>query len=516
MPTLKIEAHAGINTRFPEHKLDGKKGQYVQQLRNMIDLYGKTTIFKGASRYNTSALLGDIKWAKKIYYTIGGDFKKDQFVISGGKIYKGNEQDKTLNQVTINNSLDVSLNSDFYPIDTTIKVAEQVSTFLCDGFFFYKYNGNEAGNWEQLPVKLDTDGNTIYPIFILEYLDRLWILVKGENILIHSANLDPENTSDSTDAGIVELPPGMGGFPTGLVIDRGFLHIVHEDYIAPLSGSSPATFGVKPGDVIYGYGTRAPRSIFRYDETQFGFLNSRDNEIHLSGNLKEQVSRDIHLGQLINPVKADLTVCHVDTTLNALRVSYVLSGESQLNAEEIFSIEEAKWCGQTRDRHISAYCQWNGKGDDGRLLTGRSDTGLLMVEDETLSFDSNPIHYKWVSASYVADDEITEVQFDEFFIDAKAYGNFTIPLAYYLDSRITTRGLDAVNMQGEIINLGLIEIADQNVFLNRVLPLIDNRKGRMIRFEIEETVANRRFEFYGIYAKYSTQNTKTSKYISGR
>ena len=513
MPLFTVSPHAGINRRFPEHKIVGKEKQYVRELRNMISLDGKIFIVGGASRYNTTAISGDIKWAKKIYYTIGGDDKKDQFVIAGGKIFKGNEADKTLNQVPISNDLNLSIDTNFYPIGATIKVAEQVTTFLIDGTYFYKFNGNDTGNWDKLPVKTDVDGNTIYPIYICEYLDRLWILVKQKNILIFTKNLNPENTSDSTDAGIIDLSPGKGGFPQALIVHNGFLHVIHEDYIVPVTGSSVSTFGVRPGDYIFGHGTRAPRSVITIDQ-DFGFLNSTDNEYHLFSDLTNPLSYNIKLGELINPVKANLTVAHLDTTLNAIRISYVLSGESVLNAEEIYSRNETKWCGQTRERNISCYSQWNGRGDDGRLLTGRSDTGLLMVNDSSFNFDDSAIHYKFVSASYKAKDDAV-VNFEFFELDAKAQGNFGIPLAYYLDTRITTRGLESINNQGEIILLGLIEIADQISFLNRAIPFIDRRKGRMIRFEIEETVSDRIFEFYGINVSYNEDQRIFSKTILG-
>ena len=519
MRTLKVTPHAGLNRRFPEHKLVGKEKQFCRELRNLLSLDGKIFLVPGASRSNTNVLPDDIKWAKRIYYTTGGDLKKDQFVVAGGKIYKLDESTALMNQVTISNSLDMMMNSDFYPIDATIKIAEQVSTFLVDGEFFYKFNGSDSGNWEKLPAKLDVDGNTIRPQYVCEFLDRLWVLDKYRNVLIGSKNLNPENFEDSTDAVLIELSPGYGGFPQGLAVHNGFLYIVHEDYFVPLSGSSPATFGVRPGDYVYGYGTRAPRSIFS-KKGLFGFLNSTDNELYTTGGTigstdDTPLSHDIKLSELVNPVKADKTVVHIDTTLNAIRVAYVPTGESELNSEEIYSLNEKKWCGQTRDRHISCYSQWNGRGDDGRLLTGRADTGFLMVNDASLNFDSEPIHYKFVSASYVADDEITDVEFQEFFLDLKALGNFSVPLSYYIDSRITTRGQEFVNMQGEVINLGLIEISDQNIFLNRALPLIDRRRGRMIRFEIEEASADRVFEFYGIYAKFSAQNSKIDKYIQG-
>lgn len=513
MPMLKVSPNAGLNRRFPEHKLVGKEKQYVQELRNLLNLDGRTKLFGGASRANTVALTGDIKWSKRIYYTSGGDLKKDEFEISDGKIYKLNEQDKTLNQVPISNDLATFMNTTFYPIDANIRIAEQVTTFLVDGTFFYKYNGNDTGNWEKLPAKTDTDGNTMFPIYICEYLDRLWVLVKQKNILIFSKNLNPENYSDSTDAGIIDLSPGNGGFPTALLVHRGFLHVVHEDYIVPVTGSSATTFGVRPGDYLHGRGSRAPRSVIKLDE-DFGFQNSTDNEYYLFSDLTTPLSYDIKFNELINPVMAHKTVAHLDTLLNAIRISYVLSGEVVLNAEEIYSRNEKKWCGQTRGRNISTYSQWSGRGDDGRLMTGRSDTGLLMWEDESENFDDQPIHYKWVSASYMAKDDAV-VNFDTFEIDLMSQGNFGLPLQYFLDTRITTSGLESINDQGEVANLGLIEIGDQKIFLNRCNPFIDRRKGRMIRFQIEETVPNRLFEFYGLNVLFTEEQRIFSKYILG-
>lgn len=512
---MRVASNAGLNRRYPEHLLkDAKDKQYCQELLNMINLDKKTTIVGGASRANTVAVVGDIKWSKRIYYTIGGDFKKDQFAIADGKIYKLNEADKTLNQVTIDNNLATFIDQEFYPIDATIKVAEQVTTFLIDGMYFYKYNGNDSGNWEKLPLKQDVDGNDIEPVYIAEYLDRLWVLCKQRNVLLFSKNLNPENYSDSTDAGLIDLSPGKGGFPTGLIVHNGFLHVVHEDYIVPVTGSSVSTFGVRPGDYLHGRGSRAPRSILKLDE-DFGFLNSTDNEYYIYSDLTTPLSYNLKLQELISPVYAYQTVCHLDTLLNTIRISYVPLGEVALDSEEIYSRNEQKWCGQTRDRNISTYSQWNGRGDDGRMLTGRSDTGLLMWEDKSFNFDDQPIHYRWVSGSYLADDDGV-VQFTQFELDLKSQGNFSVPLYYYIDSRLTTRGEEYVNNQGEIINLGLIEIGEQKTFLNMCKPFIDRRKGRMIRFQIEETVPSRIFEFYGLNCLFVKENRVFSKSLLGQ
>lgn len=516
MKTLEILPHAGLNRRFPEHKLVGEKKQYTQKLWNMLNLDGRFYKHPGASRYDQTDRGGNVVWAKRIYYQDGADSRKALFAIMNSKFYKGDDSTGTLSQTTISNSLNLSIEGGFYPIDATLKIAGTVVTYLVDGKYFYKYSGNNAGDWERLPIKTDVDGNTIEPTFICEYLDRLWILTKNANRLIGTANLNPELTNDASDSVIIELPPGNGGFPKALVVHpNGYLYIIHEDYFVPLSGSSPATFGVKPGNITKGHGTRAPRSVTVLNNT-VGFLESKNNEYHTMDDLDNPLSYDIKLGELIDPVQSAQTVATIDTTLNALRIAYYPSGGTLLGDEEIFSLSEKKWCGETRGRNISCYCQWNGSGDDGRLLTGRSDKGLMMVNDRSFDFDSTPIRVWWVSASYVAADNINDVQFEDFMIDARPDGNYTLPIRYYIDQRLTTYGESSMNMQGEITTLFLIDIAQQKDFLNRDLFLIDANKGRMVRFEIDWEQTNKDLEFYGMYVRYNSDAPRTMKLISGR
>lgn len=519
MPILKIAPTDGINRRFPEHKSVGKKTEYCRELRNMLNLSSEFYEFHGATRLDSNAKPGACRWTKRIYYEDGGDRKRFQFAVFGGYMYKLDESTGTFNQVTISGSYTTTIEPDTILVDAQMKVSATVSTYLVDGKYFYKFNGNAAGDWERLPIKQDVDGNDIEPIYIAEYLDRLWVLTKNRNVVLVSYNLNPENLSDSTDAALIEAPPGKGGFPTALVKSGGVIFVIHEDYFSPISGSSVATFGIAPNDVVEGFGTRAPLSVIRL-KTEFGFLNSSDNEYYVtSGTIGTTqdipLSYPIKLRSLINPVKAHKTVAAYDPNLDAIRISYVLSGETLLNAEEIYSLTEKKWCGETRDRYISYYSVWDGNGDQGEMITGRSDVGAAMKEDDSLNFDGSAIHYKFVSASYVPEED-KDVTFEYFEPDLASLGNFNANFSYYLDTRLTTNGEEAVNMQGEVINLGLIEIADQMAFTNRFTPFIDKRTGRTIRFQIEGNTTNSKFKFYGIYAKYNKINAKYSKYISGR
>lgn len=511
---LEVIPHAGINRRFPQHKLTGEKKQYVWKSWNIINLDGKFYKVGGASRYDQTAKSGTCSWASRIYYEDGGDQKKYLFAVIGNKMFKGNDSTGALAQVEISGSTDITLQENFFPISEKLKLSDTVVTYLVDGKYFYKFAGNEAGVWERLPIKTDIDGNTVEPVFIHEYLDRLFVLVKNRNVILVSVNRDAENLNSATDSVLIELPPGDGGFPKALALHpNGYLYVIHEDYYAPISGSSPATFGVKPGDIVRGIGTRAPRSVKVVGNT-IGFLNSKNNEYHLM-NEETDLSYPIKLSELIDPVKADQTTCHIDTNLNALRIAYYPSGGTTLGDEEIYSLDEKKWCGQTRGRNISAYCQWNGAGDDGRILTGRSDTGLVMVNDSSRDFDGSGIHVFWASASYVADNNIRDVQFEDLFIDGKPTGNYTIPVTYYIDQRITTNGVAYPIMEGETFGSLPVTIAEQTDFLNRALFAIDRCKGRMIRFEIDWTATDRPLEFYGIYARYNADNARTFKQISG-
>lgn len=519
MPKLVIAPHAGLMKRLPEHRLVGDKKQYLFQAMNYIDINGSLTTMLGNERYDAVAKSGLPAWAKRLYYHIGSDDYRTQFAIIGGKMYKGTDINRTLNQVAINGSFDITIDTTLPPMDTSIEVSGNVSTFLVDGTYFYKFNPNIDGYWEQLPIKEDVDGNDIEPIDIISYQDRTFVLVKKRNVILFSKNLDPENYSDSTDAGLIQLPSGNGGFPQRLIIHRGFLHVIHEDYFSPVTGSSALTYGVNPGDIVYGFGTRAPLSVVGMQQF-FVFQNSQDNEIYqtagtLDSTSKQPLSYNVQLGTLINPIKANLTACVLDPNTDCLRVSYVPTGEAVPNAELLYSINEEKWAGETYGKKISRYCLWDGNGDQNELMTLRADVGCIMFEGRTLNIDGGPQRYWFITGDY-SDNYYNDCQFTEFFVDAHTFGTLTkLPLGYYLDARITTRGLEQVTLQGEVINLGLIEISEQTIMLERVVPLIDRSKGRMIRFACDETVSNTQRQIYSFMATYNKQNLRNSKYTVG-
>lgn len=524
MSLLVIDPHAGINRRFPENRLTGKSKnkdiQKVQALNNALSLDGRIGIVGGASRYDNTAKVGNGQWAKRIYYQDGMDDKKFLFVVIGGRIYKGDDATSTLTQVSINNSLDIQMSTTFYPIHTTVKVGGNVCVYMVDGKYFYRFTGNASGNWDRLPIPNDLDGNPIAPVFVAEWLDRLCVLTQKNNILLMSNNLNPDVFDDPADSILLETPPGNGGYPVALKKYRGVLHIFHNDYFVPVTGSSPSTFGIRPGDLAEGYGTEAPRSVILVKDLGIGFLNSKDNEFYttlgtLDSTKSTPLSYEINLSTLIDPVKSQDTVCHLDTALNCIRIAYFASGGTTLGDEEIYSLTEEKWCGQTRGRNVSCYSQWDGLGDDNRLLTGRSDSGLIMVNNASLNFDDAAIHMKIILASYAPEDPF-DCQFETIFVEGKSQTSQTVSFNYYLDSRITTRGEEQVPLQGEIFNVGLIEIAEQTIMINRFIPLIDRSKARMIRFEIESNVVNTVFEFYQIYCFYNKQNEYFSKTMGGQ
>lgn len=518
---LEITPFAGLNRRFPEHKITSQKKdgkQYLIELQNMFSLDGKFTLAPGATRYNSVEVPGTCTWLKRIYYQDSGNDYRFSFTVIANRMYKGDDSTGTLNQVSINGNYILALNPNFYPIDATLKGTGQIYTYLVDGVNFYKFIPNAGGNWEQLGALQDIDGNVIKPIFTAEWLDRQWVLVQGKNILLGSANLQPELFNDANDSILLELPPGKGGYPRALIKYRGTLYVFHDDYFVPVTGSSASTFGVRPGDVAEGIGTSAPRSVILVGN-QIGFLNSKDNEYYLtSGTLDSTdnipLSYPIKLGELMHPTNSVNTVCTYDSELNCLRIAYYASGGTMLGDEEIYSLAEKKWCGQTRGRAISCYSQWHGLNDDGRMTTGRSDAGCFMVNDESINFDGTAIHYKWVTGSYAPQDPF-DVQFEKFYIDARPQSNTSIAIRYLIDTRTAYYGTEDVNQQGAIINLGLIEIADQNVFLNIFQPFVDRSKGRMLKIIIEGQALNTLLEFYAIFAFYTVQDKKYSKYISG-
>lgn len=520
MPKLVINPHSGLMKRLPQHRVVGDKKQYMLQALNYIDIDGRLRTMAGNERFNTTAVNGTPTWAKRIYYRIGDDQYRHQFAIIGQKMYKAFDIGaREFFQVPISQSLDIQIEPGFYQMDSSIEVSGNVTTYVVDGKYFYKFIPNIAGEWERLPIKLDVDGNEIEPIDICQYQDRMFVLVKNKNVILFSKNLDPENYSDSTDAGLIQLPAANGGYPQKLIVHRGFLHVVHEDYFSPVSGSSALTYGVQPGDIVYGYGTRAPLSVVNIQH-KFVFQNSQDYEIYetagtLDSTSHQPLSYNIELGKLINPHKAYLTAAALDPALDCLRISYVPTGEVVPNKEAIYSMNEQKWAGETYGKKISRYCLWDGRGDENEFLTLRSDIGCLMFEGRGQNIDGGPQRYWFITGDY-ADNYYNDQQFTEFFIDAHTFGTLVkLPLNYYLDARITERGQDYATLQGETFNLGLITISDQTIMLDRILPLINQTKGRMIRFESDVTALNTEFEIYSLMAAYNKQNTRITKYTVG-
>jgi hypothetical protein len=522
MPLIEIAPHAGINKRFPVHKIAKGKTQKVRELLNILSLDGKFKIIGGTERYNTSSV-GEsgsfARWAKRIYTIRNDERFRNQFAIIGNKFYKGHDTDKTLNHVPINSSFDEEIESTGFPRSTTMKVSSVVNTYVVDGKRFYYYDGNELGNWQVANTSPDIDGNTIEPVDCMEYLDRLFVITKNRNHILVSANLAPDSFNDGVDSALLEVPPGNGGFPTGFVKIRGFLYLVHEDYFAPITGFTASTFAIQPGDIIWGFGSKARRSIINFGPNAFAFVNTSDNEIYVSGGTADStqlLSYEIEFSKLINPNKVQ------DTTAvyhkNLLRFSYVKNGEVDLGKEIIYSENEKKWCGETEGINISCYTPWDGEGDKAELVTGRSDTGALVYHDRTLNFDGTAIHYKFDAGYHRINpkDPVSDNRIEYFYLEGVPGGDYTVPLTYYIDGRITTYGQEAINMQGEGIHLGLIRIADQDVFLNKVYPKYDRSRGRLIRFLIEETELNRTFEFYSIFAKYNTSNRIYDKNLVGQ
>ena len=517
--SVTIAPYAGIMKRLPAHKVAGQKKQYLIQAMNYISTDAKIKTMPGNDRYNTTQVGGPISWAKRIYYRIGTDLFRSQFATAGGFMYKGEDSLKVFNQVKINNGNDPLIASNTMPQDTAIEVSGNTVTYLVDGTNFFKFVPNLAGEWEKLGTLVDVDGNDIEPIDVIAYQDRLFILVKNRNVILFSKNGEVENFSNSTDAGLIQIPSGNGGYPQRLIIYNGYPYVIHEDYFAPVTGSSAATYAVRPGDIVYGYGTRAPESVTEVRDF-FGFLNSEDNEYYLSGGTQSTTSKiplsyDIQLSKLINPVKASLTAAIHDPNTGCLRISYPPTGEPLNNAEALYSLDEEKWAGETYGRKIARYCLWNGAGDSNQLLTTRTDIGCLMYEGVLTTIDGAAIHYRLVTGDY-ADDYIHDVQFTEFYIDAKPFGTYTkMPLAYYMDGRNSTYAQADVTLQGEVINLGLIEIGAQDMMLERIMPILNRSKGRMIQFISDETVSNTSREIYSITCVFNVQNRRKTKWTTG-
>ena len=489
-PTPIIEQPTGgLNLVDPEHKL--REGQ-VRVSQNFIARNNKVTKIGGTTRYNATAVSGNITWAERYYgRTTDGTEIKKAFAFANGTIYVGDDVAGSLA------SSQGAFQTGTYPESEVIQVSgRSLMFFFNEGLDVpYTYDGNESNSWQKSAI-------TYKFVQGILWLDRLWAFEKNSNQLYYSKTLYPDNFTDTTDAGSILIGQQESTI-VGLVLYGDYLYIFKENSIYYIEGRTPTEFAVRVVNPFLGCNSRL--SIINV-ETAVVFLGS-DNELYSFRGTQastRNVTKDLNFKDLLNKNKVKTVACGYHDDL--LRVSYepsIVESTTVYNSDEIIapvlepnSDELPRWS-HSRGANISRYSVWNRFGDKNELVTGRSDLGCLMYHNRGKNFDGKTIEVKLRSRSIVF-AEGYNARISHYNITAKPVGDYAIDFRTYLNGRLADFSSNQFNMKGEIIGRGLINFSNQVRMNDRIIPFLDKNRGNSIIYELYDNTLNTDFEIYDI------------------
>ena len=480
----------GLNRVLPSHELP--PGQ-LQKSMNMYPTHGVLKKVEGTERYNLDSLGNHpITWVHRYYgRKADGQKVKKVFCFYDDAIYVGNDQARTLSAV------ESGFNKGGYPSSEIIQVGGNARMyFFNEGKDVpYYYEGGTGNTFYQSAI-------TLQPIMGVAWLDRLWVFEENSNVLYYSKNLDPENFTDSTDAGEIQIGISKREIIMGIIRYNDTLYIFSDRKIYYISGRTPSTFSVREIHANLGLGaTHALCAV----EASIVFMGSDFELYSFDGSLASIrcISLELNFRDMINPLKAERVVCGYHNDL--LRVSFepfsqesttvFNSDELITNVKDFGQNGQPKW-GHARGTNVSCYSVWNRFGDRNELVTGRSDnTGCLMFHGRTNNFDGQAIEIQARTRDIVASLD-TNVRIPTIYVNGKTNGENTIVVRSYLDTRNSEYSTNDISQEGEVYTLGFIRIAQQAAFNERMQLDIDKSKGQMISIEIWNNTLDRDIQIY--------------------
>ena len=507
MKTLTIteSPSQGLNRVDPAHLI--KPGQ-VRESKNLLPYFGKLVKTKGTTRYNTTALSYPVTWAHRFYgRREDGSESKKSFLFAGGTTYVGNDATGALT------AAQGGFQASGYPSDETMQVSGNIVLFFFnDGLDVpYTYDGNDGNVFNKSSI-------TLKPVQGVSWLDRLWVFEKDDNVLYYSKTLYPENFTDSTDAGEATIGIRKGEKIMGLTIYADTLYIFTNYTMYRIEGRTPATFQLR---IVHpSLGLAATHALVNVETTMM-FLGS-DYEIYSSGGTQgttKIMSRDLDFSSMLDRNHAErVTATYHDHWVRfAYQPSDVVSG-STYNSDEILfntldpaSSGQPKW-GHIRGTRVACYSVWDRQGDKNELVTGRSDIGCLMYHNRTDNFDGSAIETKVLTRDILL-SPYRNARIKEYHILGAPEGDYNVQFKTYLNGRTDYPTNDPLNLKGETVSLGLINISTQVRMNDRIIPDIDYSRGQSVAFEIYDNTANRAMEIYSITSVLRTKERLTSQIV---
>ena len=491
MPDFTLKFNKKIDRRSPSDEGDLNSPLLRE---NWLSRDGKLSTPPGHTAQFTD--LSDVpRWMGR-YHTIEvGQTSPKSFVYTqDGKIYVLDDQAKTSTIVREN------LNLNARPRHWLFKTNKQTKMFFVDGINLFKYDGNNDNNFEIVSL-LDSGGDSVKPIDVIEHKDRLFVISKTD--IFVSKNLDPEVFDDATDS--IQLIVGSGkgtNLAVGKIEDK--LYIFNTEGIFILDGdvisALAATFEVR---LIDERNIIAGGTVFKVEKALLFMAD--DYELwSWDGSNSQMLSFELKLKDFIfqSPTMLDKAVAIYDD--NYYKMSFVAGGDVEPNIEVWWDAFE-NTIDIVKGRKVSCYMQTDSTIETEFIQMGQSDSGTIVQEGIGNNFDGSAISTR-IRTRDITPKKGFNVRFLTFFPQFMPTGNRNIIIRYLLDGRLSNpAGANAnfeQSLRGEILSPIGLPIVNQGQFTGRVRPKINYARGESIAFEIVEETDGLKSDFESMRVEY--------------
>lgn len=460
----------------------------------------------GSDRYNSTTFTTyPSTWGAR-YYT-KANLRKN-FFFSQGKL---NFIDDLGNVTTLISTFSPTS----YPCSFEMRVSGGDNLYFCDGTNgMYSYDGNAANQFNKETAV------TLNPVGALSWLDRAWVFEEDSEILYFSANLNPVNFTDATDAGAIVIGAKRGSKIQQIIVFNEVLYVFKTDSVWVIRGRTPSDFAVY--QVIAEYGLAARRSLQDTGNALFGLMS--DFEMHsFQSSVSDStlLTYDVALGgdltrDLIPVINRDRMDQICSTYHNLIyRMSFVENGDTVNHMEYCYNKANAtEWF--TRGANISFYLKYDRFPDYPELVTGRSDAGFLMYQYRQLNWDnqadspSMPIR---LQTKFYGLKQARNMRIKRIWMNGTVLGARDLPVNMYIDGRnaqsdSTTDYFKTLGEEKNITNF--VKIVSQAIYTSRMTPRHGNSNCQNFSLEIKEDIKDRDLEFSSFEAEIIPKALKRS------
>ena len=401
------------------------------------------------------------------------------------------------------------LNTNAYPKSQLFKTGEQNKMFIVDGEGLYSHDGNNDNTFIKVDL-VDSDGNSVEPIDVIEHKDRL-IVISKTSIFI-SKNLEPEVFDDATDSIQIIVGSGRGSnLALGKIEDK--LYIFNSEGIYGLDGdvisALASTFEVRLVDERKIIAGRTAVTV----EKAIVFLADDFELWSWNGSTSELLTYELKLKDFVNTYRDKVDKATAIYENNYYKMSFVQKGDSEPNVEVWWDAFENK-CDIVKGRHVACSMKTDPNTENQYVQLGMSNKNTITQDYREALFNGDTI------ATRLRTRDITPKsgqngRFLAFYPKFSPTGNRDIIIRYLLDGRLsnpTDTAHFTHNLRGETTTLGFIEITNQGQFTGRYRPKIKCSRGESVAFEIIEATASLKADFLGMgidfLAKFKSKGSK--------